>query len=377
MSGRQSTSTRAVLLVGTGLIGTSVALALAKRGHSIWLEDTNPTHLHQAQHIGAGKAYTGEPVEMTIVAVPPSHTAPLVAEHLARDADSTVTDTASIKATVLHEVERVLSSPSGVTSSPEPTGLSRYVGGHPLAGRERGGPLRARADLFAGRPWALTPAPHTSPNALEDAGWLVAECGATPVTMSAEEHDRGVAVTSHLPQLVASALAAQLDGQTDALLRLVGQGLRDMTRIADAESAMWAEIATGNAIHVAAAVDELTASLGKVADALRSGPPGADSVRHLIEAGRAGVRRLPDTHGGVARHYDLVPVFVQDQPGQLARLLAHAATAGVNVEDLRVEHAAGSPVGRIELFVASESVHRLRVALANRGWMLPDELSAG
>ena len=372
MSGRRSTPARRVLIVGAGLIGTSVALALRERGHRLWLADVNAAHLRQAHALGAGDVHAGEPIDVTVVAVPPGSTAQVVAKHIRDDDCGTVTDTASIKRAVQDEVRQLLSDPSHSTPT-EAMHVPRYVGGHPLAGRERGGPHRAHPAMFAGRAWVLTPGADASSEALDDARWLVTECGATPVTMTAEEHDHALAVTSHLPQLVASALAARLAMQPDAVLQLVGQALRDMTRIAAADPSLWVDIATGNARPLADAIDGLTSSLQQVAVALRSVPPDADPVRHLIEAGGAGYSRLPGKHGGSPRSYHIVPVVVPDQPGQLARLLADAAASGANVEDLRVEHAPGLPVGLIELFVGPESAHALRTALADRGWTLTDE----
>jgi prephenate dehydrogenase len=360
-----------VLVVGAGLIGTSIALALRRRGHQLWLTDINAAQLEQAVRLGAGERYNGEQVDLAVVAVPPASTAPVVVDQLCSGTGSTVTDTASIKGELQREVERLLAAHED--SSAAPLALSRYVGGHPLAGRERGGPHRARADMFAGRAWVLTPGPGSSPAAVEDTRWLVTECGAIPLTLSAAEHDHALAITSHLPQMVASALAAQLSSQPDGVLQLVGQALRDMTRIAAADPQLWAEIATGNAAQIAAAIDELTASLHDVATALRSESPDVDAVSALIQAGRQGFRRLPGKHGGAPRSYLVVPVIVPDQPGQMARLLADAAAAGVNVEDLRVEHAPGLPVGLIELFVGPEAAAPLRTALTERGWTLTDE----
>ena len=375
MSGRGGGPSRRVLVVGAGLIGTSVALALRERGHDVWLADVKPDHLRQAEELGAGSAHRGESVDVTVVAVPPGSTAQVIVQRLNDDQRNTVTDTASIKREVQQEVERMLDAPSSASHG-RAERITRYVGGHPLAGRERGGPQRAHPAMFAGRAWVLTPNAEVSPATLENARWLVTECGATPVTMSAAEHDDALAVTSHLPQLLASALAARLAMQPDPVLQLSGQALRDMTRIAAADPSLWADIATGNALPLAEAIEGLTTSLRDVAAALRSAPPEPEAVRLLIESGGAGHSRLPGKHGGVPRSYQIVPVVVPDQPGQLARLLGDAAAAGVNVEDLRVEHAPGLPVGVIELFVGPESAGVLRTALAERGWTLSDAAEA-
>lgn len=353
-----------VLVVGTGLIGTSIAMALRERAHTVWLADSNVAHLRRAEELCRAPAHRGERPDVTVVAVPPGSTAEVVAEHLSEDGARTVTDTASVKGSVIHALESARDLPSD-------SRIERYVGGHPLAGRERGGPHRSRADLFAGRAWVLTPTQHTSSESLDAARAIVSECGATPVVMTPEEHDHALAITSHLPQLMASALAAQLADQPDALLEVVGQGLRDMTRIAAADPELWADIAQGNAAELSRAVDALLSTLREVSRALGKGG-GRDAVRALVEAGRTGHERLPGKHGGAPRSYRIVGVIVPDRPGQLARLFGDIADAGVNVEDVRVEHAPGLPMGVIEVFVGPESADTLRAALTERGWKLAE-----
>ncbi|MFN2581954.1 MAG: prephenate dehydrogenase [Candidatus Dormibacteria bacterium] len=356
---------RSVLVVGAGLIGTSVALALRERRHHVWLADTRPSNLHDAEELGAGVPHRGETAEIVVVAVPPASTAQTVAQRLRESDDATVTDTAGIKRRVHDDVQALVAGSAHA-------GASHFVGGHPLAGRERGGPRRARPTLFAGRAWVLTPGPSASADALSDARWLAEECGASPLVMTPQEHDDAVALTSHLPQIVASALAAQFGSASDAVLELAGQGLRDMTRIAAADPEMWAQIATGNSSPLASALEGLAETLRHVAASLRDGH-GEAGVTALVEDGRNAQRRLPGKHGGAPRTYRIVGVLVPDEPGQLARVLADTAAAGVNVEDLRVEHAPGLPVGLIELFVGPESAGSLRAALTHNGWSVVDE----
>ena len=351
---------RTVLVVGTGLIGTSIALALGARGHRVLLADADSANLRVAADMTGATPDTGEPAGVAVVAVPPQATA-AVAAQLLRDARAeTVTDTAGIKSGPLREITAALANGPAV---------ARYVGGHPLAGRERSGPRAAREDLFAGRPWVLTPGAASSPAAMRDARWLAEACQASPVVMSVDEHDRAVAITSHLPQIVASALAAQLGGESDAVIGLVGRGLRDMTRIAASDAQLWAGIAAGNAGPLREVLERFDETLRDVTAALGESPAAAEaSVRELVLRGGDGRRRMPGKHGGAPRAYRTVPVVVRDTPGQMARLLADAADAGVNIEDLRVDHAPGLPVGVIELFVAPESEAALSAALAGRGW---------
>lgn len=362
---------RTVLIVGAGMIGTSVAMALAERGHRVLLDDSDPANLRAAAHMSGGRASEGDAVDLAVVAVPPSQTAAVVLGLLRSGAAAAVTDCASVKTDPLRRVFAGVGSweqdERGVAAR-----AAAYVGGHPLAGRERRGPRAARVDLFAGRPWVLTPHEGSTSDAVSAAEWAVRECRATPVFMTAAEHDRAVAVTSHLPQLLASALAGQLEHEDDHVLALAGQGLRDMTRIAGSDPELWSEIVMGNADAVADVLERLAARLLTVAGGLRDTPPevATEVVRALVESGRSGRQRMPGKHGESPRVYRAVPVVVPDERGQLARLLADAAGAGVNIEDIRVDHAPGLPVGLIELYVAPDAEETLSRALAARGWTL-------
>jgi prephenate dehydrogenase len=174
---------------------------------------------------------------------------------------------------------------------------------------------------------------------------------------------------------VASALAGQLVHESDAVLGLVGQGFRDMTRIAASEPELWADIAVSNAAPLAAAIARLVSDLSAVRDALQGAADqrsrrSQPAVRRLLRSGQAGHARIPGKHGGAPRRYDTVPVLVPDQPGALAKLFADAGRAGINIEDLRVDHAPGMPVGVVELLVRPSASPRLRRELTQRGWEL-------
>jgi len=356
LTSQASSVPRRVLVVGNGLIGASIGLALRARGVDVRLEDADPAKVRLAAELGAGQPYesTADPADHAVIAVPPAY----VAETLHRLQESGLTRSAS-------DVASVKTGPLAAVRQ-RGCGLAAFVGGHPVAGRERSGPAAARPDLFTGRPWVLTPTAETSDDTLASARAVAELCGAVPVVMSATEHDEAMALVSHAPQVVASALAALLLDAPPSTVALAGQGLRDLTRIAASDPALWTDIATANAAPLADVLHRLIDGLAAVAFALEVGDGTA--VADGLRAGNAGYARLPGKHSRPAASYAVVPVVLPDEPGRLARLFADAAEAGVNVEDLSVEHAPGAPVGVIELAVLPTAASALVAALSERGW---------
>jgi prephenate dehydrogenase len=272
---------RSAVVVGTGLIGTSVALALTGRGVTVHLMDHDPAAAHAAASLGAGIA--GEPrtrVDIAVIAVPPAAVAPVLADLQRRAIARVHTDAASVKTLPSRQIE-VLGCDS-----------SSHVGGHPLAGSERSGPYAARGSLFEGRPWVLVPEPRSSAAALDGAHAVVSACGATPVLMGAEEHDRAMALVSHVPHLVAGLLAGRLLDGDPAALGVAGQGVRDTTRIAGGRPALWTEILAANAGNVADVLDGMAADLAATVSALRAleaAPRQADALAELTGMLQRGV----------------------------------------------------------------------------------------
>jgi prephenate dehydrogenase len=350
-----------VLVIGAGLIGTSVALALREHGGEVFLSDHDPATARLAADMGAGTAVPDLRdakgiADVAVLAVPPA----FVAAGLAHAQDCAVadvyTDVASVKALPVRQARE-----AGCD-------LEAYVPGHPLAGREKHGPAAARADLFLGRTWALCPLPENTPAAVDAAAGLVAACGADVVRVDPATHDQWVALVSHAPHLVSVAMAAQLAGQSApaAALRLAGQGLRDVTRIAAGDPELWAQILAANAAPVAQVLQAVADDLAQAAQAL--GAAGGQSVAGLLDRGRAGVARIPGKHGGKPPELTVVQVVIADQPGELARLFAAAGAAAVNIEDIRIEHSPGLPVGVAELSVRPAEVARLLDAMDAGGW---------
>jgi prephenate dehydrogenase len=360
---------KTAVVLGTGLIGTSVALALSRHGVLVLLEDRDPDAARTAASLGAGALLApGEPeqpYDLAVLAVPPAHVAGTLAAAQKRGLAHCYTDVCSVKAAPVAEAAGL-----GVDTAV-------YVGGHPLAGREKSGPLAARADLFEGRPWVLTPVEGTGRETLNRALELISLCGGVPVLMDPAEHDRAVALVSHAPQVVSAIMAARLENATEDSTRLAGQGVRDVTRIAAGDPALWREILGANADAVADVLEEYAVDLAAVIGALRelaAGPGGpgsggaADGLVAQLRRGNAGQARIPGKHGEPRAAYAAVPVVIGDAPGELARLFAAAGAAGVNIEDLRIEHSPGQQVGLVTLYVAPQAASGLAGRLAEHGW---------
>ncbi|MCG5212514.1 prephenate dehydrogenase [Streptosporangium sp. KLBMP 9127] len=354
---------QSVLVVGTGLIGTSVALALREHDVQVYLADRDPRALRLARELGAGTEWQpGTSADLAVIAVPPRYVAEQLLELQGQGAARHYTDVASVKALPLAQAVRLGCD------------LGSYVAGHPLAGRERSGPAAARADLFLGRPWAYCPTGDTSPEAVETLLGLIKLCGGEAVRVDAEEHDRAVAVVSHAPHVTASAVAARLAEAPATALNLAGQGVRDVTRIAAGDPGLWTGILSGNALPVAEVLEAVAADLAATASALRATAddgPGMEWVTGLLERGVTGTGRIPGKHGGPPRTYVSVQVLIGDRPGELARLFQVAEAAGVNIEDVRLEHAPGLPLGAAELSVQPQAATALAEALRAHGWHVP------
>ncbi|MFE4373699.1 prephenate dehydrogenase [Streptomyces sp. NPDC056835] len=358
---------RTAVVIGTGLIGTSAALALAGRGVTVHLSDHDPSRARTAAALGAGTDEAPEgPVDLAIIAVPPAHVAATLCAAMRDGVARGYLDVASVKGGPRRELEAL-----GLDLAP-------YIGTHPMAGKERSGPLAATADLFEGRPWVLTPTRETDTEVLNLALELAALCRAVPVVMDADAHDRAVALVSHTPQLISSMVAARLEEADETAVRLCGQGIRDVTRIAASDPGMWVEILSANPGPVADVLAGVAADLDETVEALRALQSsdadkrrgGAAGIEDVLRRGNAGRVRVPGKHGAAPTTYEVVAVLVSDQPGELARIFADAGRAGVNVEDVRIEHATGQQAGLVQLMVEPSAAPVLSAALRERGWSI-------
>ncbi len=350
-----------VRIVGAGLIGTSIGLALQKNGVDVAIDDLSPANQRLAIDYGAGrKPASSDDPALIVVCVPPDVTARIVLAELRAFPNAVVTDVASVKNSILEEL--------AAAGAP----LTRYVGSHPMAGRERGGALAGRADLFFGRPWVICANPESTAASTLLVEQLALDLGSVPAQLSAADHDRAVAMVSHLPQLVSSLLAAQLNRADQVELALSGQGLRDTTRIAASDAKLWMQILAGNTADVKDALQGFAADLGRVIKSFDDlDAPGALSeLGEVLLAGNRGVALIPGKHGNAATNYAQVVVMIDDKPGQMAKLLTEIGEIGINLEDLKLEHSPGAQIGLVELFVLPEVEVALVKALTELGWRL-------
>lgn len=341
---------KGVRIVGSGLIGTSIALALSARDISVEMTDSDQDRAALAQAL-VGSTNLVQ-VDLVVLALPTSQLSEVILREFTLNPKSVFIDVGSIKTKPLHEIELI-------------PGLShRFCGSHPMAGREIGGPEAARSDLFVGRPWIYTPTLHCDSDVLVQMVELIETLGATPIRMTPEEHDSAVALISHLPQISASLLAKQLNLGPEAWLALAGQGVKDSTRIAASDPKLWREIIGMNREHIRPLLIKMNEDLAD----LISEFDDDEAIQAFIQAGRTGRERIPGKHGGRARDYTYLPIVLEDKPGQLAALFHECADAHVNVEDLSIEHSPGQFTGLITLALSAIDAEKLSDHLDTRGW---------
>jgi prephenate dehydrogenase len=338
-----------IAVVGVGLIGGSIALAArAKLGAEVAGFDDSAAALQTATERGALDRACGsaaealEGAEAAFVAVPVGALPRAVGEVLAAaPEDCVVTDVGSTKRAV-------------VAAHPDP----RFVGGHPLAGAESSGVEHARADLFDGATWYLTPTAATSGLLYERLYRLLHALGARPQAVEPKTHDELLAVVSHLPHVLANVLVAQAAGALssgDERLPATGPSFRDATRVAGASSAIWTDIYTSNADALLREIDRTIARLSDVQEALRTSDTGwlagwndaaAADRRRLLEAQLAG------------DELSELRVSVPNRPGVVAQIALELGRAGINIADMALHPAADMRDGVIALWIAGQEPAR-------------------
>ena len=341
---------RRAAVVGTGLIGGSIGLALRARGWYVTGRDGHPGRAQRAQQIGALDAVGEDPgAEITFVATPVSA---VVAEaRAALRHGGLVTDVGSVKAPIVADV-----------------GHPRFVGGHPMAGSEQDGVDGAEATLFEGATWVLTPTAETDAGAYARLRTVVSSLGAEAVAIPPDRHDALVAVVSHVPHLTAACLACLAAEGTEehaVLPRLAAGGFRDMTRIAAGNPAIWPDICAENRDAIVETLDRLMASLVTVREVVAAAD--REALLRWLEAARAARTGLP---ARAVRPQDLaeVRVPVRDRPGVIAEVTTLAGELAVNIEDLEIAHSAEGAAGVLVLVIDARAADLLRGALLARGF---------
>jgi prephenate dehydrogenase len=335
-----------VAVLGVGLIGGSIGLAARQRlGCEAIGWGPNQGTLDRAVELGAADASAASVeeacagAEIVFCTAPVSTLPELVTAALAASGPETVvTDAGSTKRQV-------------VAAAGED---ERFIGGHPLAGAETAGVQNARADLFEGARWYLTPTERSSGILYDRLQRTITGFGGRPQAIDAEAHDRLMAAVSHLPHVLADALVAHAAaGPTGDSERLpeVGPSFRDATRVAGSNPAIWTDIFAANREAIVAAIDDVLARLGEAKELIRSGDPDAIGIWHAAAA--ADRRRLleADGVGGQLRELRIV---VPNRPGIVAELALALGEAGVNIEDMALHPAADMQSGAISLWVAGE-----------------------
>jgi prephenate dehydrogenase len=289
--------------------------------------------------------------DLCIIATPPDVIAEVIEAEVSRNPRLRVMDISSIKTKPLQDVSSI-----GFD-------LALFAPTHPMSGREVSGPQSARGDLFQGRPWILC-LDGVDPQLSQMVRDVVDRCGAIPLDRSVDEHDQAVALVSHLPQIIASLLASQLVAGQGSELELAGAGLRDCTRIADSDPALWAHILAGNSAALRPLLISLQNDLSRAIENLDD--PAA--MAQLLSNGRKGRAVIPGKHGGQARNYIYLDIVIEDKPGQLAAIIEACAAAKVNIEDLAIEHTPGQQTGLITLAFSPEDSVIVAAHLEKEGW---------
>lgn len=351
-----------VAVLGTGLVGTSIAMAGLRAGHGVRGFDPDPDVLGTAA-ARAGLEPAVDPArcvhgaDVVFVCTPIGTIAEVAVSALREAPEAFVTDVGSVKSRVVAEVEGSAGA-----------GASRFVGGHPMGGSERSGPDTASAAILDGVVWVLTPGPSSAPEAIDRLEGWIRGVGAEPVRIDPDRHDRLVAMVSHLPQVASTALmglAADEEAGEPELLLLAAGGFRDLTRLAASNPALWGDILLANREALAQAIDLYVERLGRLRDLVGAGDGNRiEAAFEEAKRARLSLAAKPQVKAGVA----VLQVPVPDRPGVLAHLAATLGEHDVNIEDLQIVHSHEGGRGTVHVTVASDAASGAADALAGAGF---------
>jgi prephenate dehydrogenase len=346
-------------VIGLGLIGASVALALRDAGWTVTGDDLIPETVQAALDAGIIQGRElGADHTLVVVATPAGAVATIVNEVLAANANPAllVTDVAGVKSAIVAQVK-------------DP----RFLGGHPMAGSEQRGLKGARADLFQGCNWVLTPTDATRPEVYSTLHGILREIGANVVAVSADDHDRLVALASHVPHLLACALmneAAEAAEQDAVLLQLAAGGFRDMTRVAAGDPSIWPDVLFENRVAITRTLESLEERLERIRLALETN--GRDMVQKGLHTASEARRLLP---GRALNSENLayIRVVISDQPGSLAAVTRAASELLINIYDIEISHGIEGVGGTLLLAVDAQQASRLQEALSELDFKVAQE----
>lgn len=351
MTDMSSAPQRRANVIGLGLIGGSIALALQERGWTVSGDDARQPTLRAAIERGVIDATGLDPhAEITFVAVPVLAVSDQVDRALAATT-GLVTDVGSVKGPVCRAHDD-----------------RRFVGGHPMAGSEFDGLDGAQADLFNSAVWVLTPLSTSDDATFAEINSIIASLGADVVALSPERHDQLVAVVSHVPHLTAATLMGMASERAEehaALLRLAAGGFRDMTRVASGQPDIWIDICSENKAAIMSALDGLIAGLSEIRDVVAV--DDHDVLRARLQAARDARTNLPSR---VVRPEDLaeVRIPIPDRAGAAAEVFTLAAELGVNIANFEVVHLAESNRGVAVVLIDETTSEVFRGGLIARGF---------
>ncbi|HAX04740.1 MAG TPA: hypothetical protein DCX77_03605 [Acidimicrobiaceae bacterium] len=343
--------TRRGQIIGTGLIGGSMALALGEAGWHVTGIDIDPQRAERAREIGVIDAIGIDPeAELTVVAVP-ARALEVEIRNALEQTKGMVTDTGSVKTMVARNID-------------DP----RFVPGHPMAGSEQDGVDGADQRIFDGAVWVLTPTEGTDDLGLRQLQTILSSMGCDVVTMTPERHDALVAVVSHVPHLTAASLMCLADDRSldDApLLRLAAGGFRDMTRIAAGHPEIWLDICEQNSDAIITVLDEFSDRISRIRGLVAESD--RDGLTTVLSQARRARTNLPSR---TVRPQDLLEIRIPipDRKGQIANITMLAADCDVNVADIEVAHSTEGAQGVLVLVVARAEVQRFLAVLAGQGY---------
>ena len=335
-----------IVVIGAGLIGTSIALGAKRAGAEVELIDEDNRAENLANDLVNSTKVTDPSI--VVIAAPTSSLEGILSRYKTLYPKSTFIDIGSTKTKVKVQIEK-----DAVLSK-------RFIPTHPMAGRELDGAEAAQSDLFVGKSWIITPLAESDGASIAIVRELIEKLGARVIAMSAEDHDAAVAAVSHLPQVISSLLAAQLEGKSPEYLSLAGTGVLDTTRIAGSNPVLWKEILNLNRDALMPLLKDFQKDLSTLIESF--------DVQSVLERGRSGRQSLPGKHRSASRNYTYLPVVLEDKPNQLALLFDECAKANVNVEDITIEHSPEQETGLVLLALSAQNAELLQKHLAANNW---------